>query len=92
MKRAAGKMIGLLTGMSMTALISAGCGAESTEMVTVTFMNGEEELGSVETEAGKALTEASYTDYENAGDDFEGWFKTMPFSFSSLTALFLKLL
>ena len=76
MKRAAGKMIGLLKGMSMTALISAGCGAESTEMVTVTFMNGEEELGSVETEAGKALTEASYTDYENAGDDFEGWFKT----------------
>lgn len=65
MKRAAGKMIGLLTGMSMTALISAGCGAESTEMVTVTFMNGEEELGSVETEAGKALTEASYTNVVN---------------------------
>ena len=44
MKRAAGKMIGLLTGMSMTALISAGCGAESTEMVTVTLGNCETQI------------------------------------------------
>lgn len=79
MKRKTGKMIGLLTGMSMTALMSVGCGAEQTdqaEMVTVTFMNGDEELGSVETEAGNPLTADSYTDYESAGDDFEGWFET----------------
>ena len=79
MKRKMAKMMGLLTGISMTALVSAGCGTEQTaqeDMVTVTFMNGDEELGSVETEAGKPLTAESYTDYESAGDDFEGWFET----------------
>lgn len=79
MKRKTAKMMGLLTGISMTALVGAGCGAEETEqteMVTVTFMNGDEELGSVETEAGETLAADSYTDYESAGDDFEGWFET----------------
>lgn len=61
----------------MAAAAVTGCGAEKASTVSVTFMNGDEVLGSVETEAGKPLEEAAYKAYEESSDaEFLGWYET----------------
>ena len=60
-----------------TVLMLAACG-NSKEQVTVTFMNGETELGKVTGNKGEVLTD--YTKYETLdGYEFLGWFETPTF-------------
>ena len=58
-----------------------GCTSKTTQTtaatVTVTFMNGEELLGSVQTSQGQILDATSYSAWEVVEDaEFLGWFKT----------------
>ena len=72
----------VILAVCVTALAGflAACGAEEETPevpVTVTFMNGEEALGSVETVQGATLNAADYEAYETVdGTEFLGWFKT----------------
>lgn len=52
--------------------------------ITVTFMNGEEQLGTSKTKAGELLAEDDYKQYESVADtEFQGWFETPSFLESS---------
>lgn len=52
--------------------------------ITVTFMNGEEQLGTATAKAGELLAEADYTQFENVADaSFQGWYETPSFLESS---------
>ena len=77
MKKEMTKVVSMVASLSMAAVMCVGCGTSSAEMVSVTFMNGEEELGSIETEVGKVIEADSYADYESMeGNEFAGWFET----------------
>ena len=91
------RMISITTATILLAVAMVGCGsastatrngetsvAENAEHITVTFMNGEEQLGTTTAMAGELLNEADYIGYENIGDtEFQGWFETPSFLESS---------
>ncbi len=75
-------------------LLLSGCGssgaqAQSESQITVTFMNGDETLGTVTANAGELLDAASYESYENGQDaEFQGWYEAPTFieaSYKDLT-------
>lgn len=54
--------------------------SEESMQITVTFMNGEELLGTATAMAGEMLNETEYAAYENIADaEFQGWFETPSF-------------
>lgn len=60
--------------------------AESTEVqeITITFMNGEEELGSIKAKDGQIIEETEYSAFENRENtEFLGWYETPTFLASS---------
>lgn len=97
MKKKMKKMISITTATILVAATMVGCGnantdtmngetgvTKETEQITVTFMNGEEQLGIATAMAGELLNEADYTEYENNVDaEFQGWFETPSFLESS---------
>ena len=78
MRKKVKSLLAAVLCLTMAAAAMTGCGAsKEAEKVTVTFMNGEETLGSTETEAGKVLDPSAYDSYESAEDaDFLGWYET----------------
>lgn len=88
MKKKFKKIVATVVCLTMAAAMT-GCGAsKEAEKVTVTFMNGEETLGSAEAEAGQVLDAAAYASYENAEDaDFLGWYGTPTYLEASLMDL-----
>ncbi len=78
MKKKFVKVLGLLTACM---LMVTACGGTKEE-ITVTFMNGEETLGTVTGTAGDVLE--GYEAYESVADtEFLGWFETPSFLESS---------
>ena len=77
MRKKIKKLVSLLTAcVALTALCA--CGEPAKEEITVTFMNGEETLGTVTATAGEAVT--GYEAYETVEDaEFLGWFETPTF-------------
>ena len=68
------KLWGLLLVLAM--MFVCGCGAK--EQVTITFMNGETQLGQVTANKGEAVT--GYEQFEQVeGYEFLGWFETPTF-------------
>lgn len=52
----------------------------TTSEITVTFMEGETELGTASVQAGEVLSSDSYSDYENKeGSEFLGWYEAPSF-------------
>lgn len=71
------RLITTIASCLIAVAMLTGCGSNEPEKVQVTFMNGEEILGTVETNKGAILDEANYEVYEDLeGNVFEGWFKT----------------
>lgn len=89
MRKKVKSLLAAVLCLTMTAAMMTGCGAsKEAEKVTVTFMNGEETLGSAETEAGKVLDSSAYASYESAEDaDFLGWYETPTYLEASLMDL-----
>lgn len=97
MKKQMKRMISITAATILLAAAMAGCGNAKTDTVnetvvtteeaaqiTVTFMNGEEQLGTATAAAGELLTESDYTAYEKVADtEFQGWFETPSFLESS---------
>jgi hypothetical protein len=82
------KIISLMTCMVLALSMLVGCGEPEVKKVTVTFMNGEETLGTVETDEGTVLDAAAYASFEESEDaEFLGWFKTPTYLEASLTDL-----
>lgn len=88
------KMVGITTASVLLMAVLAGCGKNETSTVseqtaqateiTVTFMNGEEQLGTAAALAGELLTQSDYAAYEKVADtEFQGWFETPSFLESS---------
>ncbi|MBQ6807512.1 MAG: hypothetical protein IJO97_08785 [Lachnospiraceae bacterium] len=91
------KYAGVLMGSILFVATLTGCGqseavsegqqetvAEESGEVTITFMNGEEELGKATANAGELLVEESYVVYQESGDaEFLGWYETPSFLESS---------
>ncbi len=76
MKKKMKKLVVLLLAVT-TVLMLAACG-NSKEQVTVTFMNGETELGKVTGNKGEVLSD--FAQYEKVdGYEFLGWFETPTF-------------
>ena len=77
MRKKIKKLVSLITAcVALTALCA--CGEPAKEEITVTFMNGEETLGTVTATAGEAVT--GYEAYETVEDaEFLGWFETPTF-------------
>ncbi len=80
------KKVTIIATALMCAGLAAGCGNESgsgsndagsKKEITVTFMNGEEELGKVKGTAGEVISSSDYEKYQNIEDfDWNGWFET----------------
>lgn len=69
----------LVAGVTALAVCCTGCGAKK---VSITFMNGEKELGKIEVAEGK--TASGYEQFEEGEDlKFEGWYKTPTYLESS---------
>lgn len=79
MKKKVFKMMATVVTCVVLMGTVCGCGGEKPKQeVTVTFMNGEEQLGSVSAKAGEVVT--GYEAYENVEDtEFLGWFETPTF-------------
>lgn len=70
----------------MVMLMIAGCSskdsdtdknAEKAVSISVTFMNGEEKLGTISATAGKVIDAASYEKFQNIENfEWSGWFET----------------
>ena len=87
------RRISITTASILLALAMVGCGNARTDVmneitvsseeamqITVTFMNGEELLGTATAIEGELLSETDYTGYENIPDaEFLGWFETPSF-------------
>lgn len=81
MKKAMRKAVGLILALTTMMMLACACGSEK-EAVTVTFMNGDTELGTVTGTKGEVL--ADYAQYESLdGYEFLGWFETPTFLESS---------
>lgn len=97
MKKQFKKVISITTASVLLLAALTGCGKTETSTVseettttqeaaqiTVTFMNGEDQLGTATANAGELLAEADYSAYENVADtEFQGWFETPSFLESS---------
>lgn len=89
------KYAGVVMGSVLLAATLTGCGqaageeqqetvAEVSSELTITFMNGEEELGKVTVNAGEVLAEENYAGYQEVdGAEFLGWYETPSFLESS---------
>ena len=81
MKKKITKVLGIILALTTAMLLACACGS-SEEKVTVTFMNGETELGQVTGTKGKVLE--GYAEFESVeGYEFLGWFETPTFLESS---------
>ena len=77
----------MLAGCGKSAEENAAAGAEQAAeetadaaAITVTFMEGDTQLGTVETAAGVALDPSAYSEFETREDyEFLGWFETPTF-------------
>lgn len=95
MKKNRKKILGMLCASVLMVTALTGCtkieetmatqdSKETATEITVTFMNGEEQLGIVTAQAGEVLAKESYATYEEmAGTEFLGWFETPTFLASS---------
>jgi hypothetical protein len=71
------KSIVYVVCLAMMFMLFSACSNAGTKKVTVTFIKGEETLGTVQTDAGTVLNSDSYAAYEEDDNaDFLGWFKT----------------
>ncbi len=78
------KVLGIILVGMMTVMSVCACGSSKEEKkeITVTFMNGDTELGKVTGTAGETLS--GYDKYETVdGCEFLGWFETPTFLESS---------
>lgn len=86
MKKKMKKILSLAVTLVMSAMMLLACGAEEAADITVTFMNGEKELGKVTAKAGEVLSDyAQFETVENA--EFLGWYETPTFLETSLKDL-----
>lgn len=97
MKKQIKKVMSITVASVLLLAALSGCGKAETSAdggetaksgdaaeITVTFMNGEEQLGTASAKAGELLAETDYTQYENVEDaEFQGWFETPSFLESS---------
>lgn len=85
MKKKMKKIMSLALVMAMSVIMFCACGKEAAD-ITVTFMNGETELGKVTAKAGEILQDyEQYQEVENT--EFLGWYETPGFLESSLKDL-----
>ncbi len=74
----------ILVGVLATLMVAGGvtgCGKAKAEEqtkseISVTFMNQNETLGTVQAVAGETLDKALYEEYEKTDGEFNGWFET----------------
>lgn len=86
MKKKMKKILSLTLTFLMSAMMLCACGETEAADITVTFMNGEVELGKVTAKAGEVLTDyVQFETVENAA--FMGWYETPTFLDSSLKDL-----
>lgn len=86
MKKKMKKILSVVLTVIMSAMMLCACGEDEAADITVTFMNGEAELGKVTAKAGEVLTDyAQFETVENA--EFLGWYETPTFLESSLKDL-----
>ncbi len=86
MKKGRKKLFAMLLTVVMSAVVFCGCGKEETPDITVTFMNGETELGKVTAKAGETISD--YAQFEVVDNtEFLGWYETPSFLDSSLKEL-----
>lgn len=75
-------LMGAITGVFLICAF-CGCGKNtqnSKKDVTVTFMNGDSELGKVTVKEGELIAKADYEKYESVeGYEFDGWYATPTF-------------
>lgn len=97
MKKQIKKIMGIAAASVLLLSALSGCGktetgadggatvkASEAAEITVTFMNGEEQLGTAKARSGELLAEADYAGYESVADtEFQGWFETPGFLESS---------
>lgn len=77
MKKKMKKLLGILLAVTTVIMSVCACGSAE-EMVTVTFMNGDTQLGQVTGNKGEVLTD--YAQYETVdGFEFVGWYETPTF-------------
>ena len=77
MRKKMKKLVSLITACVALSALCA-CGEPAKQEITVTFMNGEETLGTVTGAAGEVVT--GYEAYEAVPDtEFLGWFETPTF-------------
>lgn len=84
MKRKMKKLLGMVLTLTTLTICACACGKteEVKETVSVTFMNGDTELGKVTATEGELLED--YAQYETVdGYEFLGWFETPTFLESS---------
>ncbi len=84
MKKKMRKLLGLILAVTTVMMMICACGNEPAEeeKITVTFMNGETQLGQVTGTKGAVLED--YAQYETVeGYEFLGWFETPTFLESS---------
>ncbi len=86
MKKTMKKIVSVALVCMMSAMMLCGCGGSDAKDVTVTFMNGETELGKVTGKAGEVLSDyEKYQTVENT--EFLGWYETPTFLETSLKDL-----
>lgn len=67
---------------------STDTSSKDTGKITVTFMNGEDELGKVSIDSGKSIEESEYSSFEKMdGYEFAGWYEAPSLLESSLKDL-----
>lgn len=81
MRKKIKKLVSLITACVTLTMLCA-CGEPTKQEISVTFMNGEETLGTVTGASGEVLT--GYESYESvANAEFLGWYETPTFLESS---------
>ncbi len=78
MKKTMKKILGVILTATAVMMSLCACGNSAKKEITVTFMNGDTELGQVTGTAGELLTD--YEQYENVeGFEFLGWYEAPSF-------------
>ena len=86
MKKKMKKILAMALTCILSAMMLCACGEAEAQDITVTFMNGETELGTVTAKAGEVLTD--YSQFEAVENtEFLGWYETPSFLESSLKDL-----
>lgn len=83
------KVAGILLAGTLLAVSFCGCGKNNggneeattkSEVINVTFMNGDTKLGSVSVDVGSTIPDTEYSKFEKAdGTEFLGWYETPTF-------------